>query len=365
MAYRCFVTACTPEPSPAERCAGLVIVACTETWGVALRLGRRRRNLVENELLEGSLGAARDSVGAPLRHVLPHGHERRVHPRAAATVAFDGGEKRHVDAIRRGFLARHAAPAIHELRHRLIGQPTRRVEVGIAELVRRGIVDGDWNAEGGIHLLGRRPHGGRRCRDRSRRGPRTLGQEYARARIDENRGLPRGGFFARSASAGTSARDEQEEGEDATHRQLDGEFKYDLLESSDKMHLGHDRERPQPSAFAATGRITRAHSAYMAPEGCRPSDARRSGSEAARREIGVRSTNVAPASAVSSRTAELNRSISAAIRVRSRSRANGVTPQSGMERTITRDARPSAKRNARSSSDRKRWRKSSACRPRY
>ena len=78
------------------------------------------------------------------------------------------------------------------------------------------------------------------------------------------------------------------------------------------------------------------------------------------------SNQATPAASASSRLTALNASISAAIRALSRPVrvANGVTPQSGIETTNTRDGSPPASATARSSSPSNAGRYASALPPR-
>src|SRR5690606_7289890 len=109
---------------------------------------------------------------------------------------------------------------------------------------------------------------------------------------------------------------------------------------------------PRPSAAQACGSASSAQYAYRRPAGCSPSPATSEGSVPARREIGVTSTQRAPAAAAPPRAARLNWSMAAAICPRSRPSAKGITPQSGIESTSTRDGSRPANPTAR-------WRRAS------
>src|SRR5690606_19783382 len=102
----------------------------------------------------------------------------------------------------------------------------------------------------------------------------------------------------------------------------------------------------------ATGRASCAQAAYIAADGCRPSSASIAGSAPCARLCAVTSTKATPRPSQASRARALNASSSRATCVRSRPdwRANGVTPQSGIDSTRTRSARPPANPIARSSS---------------
>src|SRR5690606_14409643 len=117
----------------------------------------------------------------------------------------------------------------------------------------------------------------------------------------------------------------------------------------------------------ATGRARRVHSAYMETEGCRPSSASMPGSAPRARLAGVMSTKATPRAAQAWRAAALQASSSRAMAATSRPEAapNGVTPQSGMESTSTRSARPPAKPIARPSRAANSRAYSVTSRPRY
>ncbi len=79
-----------------------------------------------------------------------------------------------------------------------------------------------------------------------------------------------------------------------------------------------------------------AHSAYILPDGCRPSPAMSVSSVSACLDMPVTSIQAIPLDRVISLFIALYLSISLAISSLSLPDANGVTPQSGIEKTITR-----------------------------
>src|SRR5687767_3319518 len=93
-------------------------------------------------------------------------------------------------------------------------------------------------------------------------------------------------------------------------------------------------------AWHAGGKTSRAHIAYIFPEGWSPSFAIKDELLAAWRETRVTSIYRAPSRSVSPRLTALKLSIAPAMAARSRSLAKGVTPQSGIDRTSTREANP-------------------------
>src|SRR5690606_646955 len=121
------------------------------------------------------------------------------------------------------------------------------------------------------------------------------------------------------------------------------------------------------SSPRATGSASCAQAVYIAAEGCRPSSASIAGLAPWARLCAVTSTKATPRPSQVSRATALKASSSRATWSRSRPdwRANGVTPQSGIDSTSTRSARPPANPIARSSRPANCSRYSSRGRPRY
>ena len=106
------------------------------------------------------------------------------------------------------------------------------------------------------------------------------------------------------------------------------------------------------SNVRATGSAACVHNVYIAADGCKPSAASISAFAPCSRDTGVMSTNATPSFSHILRAAALNASISLPMVAASRwsLAAKGVTPQSGIDSTSTRPARPFACRIARCSS---------------
>src|ERR1035437_10322869 len=116
-------------------------------------------------------------------------------------------------------------------------------------------------------------------------------------------------------------------------------------------------------AATAASSASSTHREYWDAVGCRPSSATQPWCSS--HEVGVTSPQCAPPASVSARPIALKWSISRAILARSLPAANRVTPQSGIESTITRDGFPAANSTARATSDLNSARYFSASRPRY